>query len=106
MCPPFRPRPAQRLSFDARLLISELELCVHVSDFFPETGEHNRQLAATPPPPPAGRPPKPARVTLVAGVHNVGLNLGGRPDGCLVDFFWETVTKHAAAAWTPTLGLC
>ena len=44
-----------------------------------------------PPPPPPGRPPKPARVTLVASAHNVGLNVGGRPDGCLADVFWETV---------------
>ena len=83
--------PPQRLSFDARLLISELEVCVHVSDFFPETAERNRTLAAAPPPPPPGRPPKPARVTLVASAHNVGLNVGGRPDGCLADVFWETV---------------
>ena len=93
--PTLRPAPpAQRLSFDARLLISELEICVHVSDFFPETVERNRTLAATPPPPPPGRLPKPARVTLVASVHNVGLNVGGRPDGYLVDFFWETVPPH------------
>jgi len=24
-------------------------------------------------------------------MHNVGLNLGGRPDCCLADLFWETV---------------
>ena len=39
-----RSPPQERLSFDARLLISELAVCVHVSDFFPDVLERNRQL--------------------------------------------------------------
>lgn len=39
-----RSPPQESLSFDARLLISELAVCVHVSDFFPDVLERNRQL--------------------------------------------------------------